>query len=184
LYKNTEATLSENAMKPNTVGRESSKFLHTHPIYPPNSETGFASGTLILSQDGEIPVEFLSPGDRIISRDSGFVTLDHISRSHQPIRAVRFAAGSLGHTRPEQDLTLPENQLVFVRDWRAQSLFGVAQAIVPARDLIDGEFICDLGVQPLMLHQLHFAQPHVIYAGGLEVAGISSEINTILRSAA
>ena len=107
-------------MKPNTVGRESRDFLHTHPIYLPDSETGFASGTVILSQDGEIPVEFLSPGDRIISRDAGFVTLTHISHTRQQIRAVRFAAGSLGHTRPEQDLILPENQIVLVRDWRAQ----------------------------------------------------------------
>ncbi len=171
-------------MKPNTVGRESSKILRTHPVYTPESKIGFAAGTIILTQEGEMPVEFLSPGDRIISRDTGFVTLGNINCSRRMVRAVKFAAGSLGHTRPEQDLILPENQMVLVRDWRAQSLFGAAQAMVRAVDLVDGEFICDLGLQLMMLHQLHFAKPHVIYAGGLEVAGIGGESESKLRPAA
>lgn len=171
-------------MKPNTVGRESRKTLQTHPFYTPESEAGFASGTIILSQDGEMPVEFLTPGDRIISRDAGFVTLDHVERTTHQIRAVRFAAGSLGHTRPDHDLILPENQMVLVRDWRAQSLFGVPQAMVRAGDLVDGEFICDLGQQTMRLHQLHFAKSHVIYAGGLEVAGMCSAPEMALRAAA
>jgi Hint domain len=171
-------------MKPNTVGRESRENLQAHPLYPHESETGFAAGTIILTQEGEMPVEFLSQGDRIISRDTGFVTLGRTSSSRRMVRAVRFAAGSLGHTRPEQDLILPENQMVLVRDWRAKSIFGAAQAMVRAGDLVDGEFICDVGLQPMMLHQLHFAKPHVIYAGGLEVAGISGETGTDLRPAA
>lgn len=171
-------------MKPNTVGRESRKILHTHPNFTPESESGFTSGTIILSQDGEIPVEFLTPGDRIISRDAGLVTLDHVARTTHQIRAVRFAAGSLGHTRPDHDLILPENQMVLVRDWRAKSLFGVPQAMVRAGDLIDGEFICDLGLQTMLLHQLHFDTSHVIYAGGLEVAGLRCAPEMALRAAA
>ena len=162
-------------MKPKTVRREGREILPTPRDYTPESVTGFATGTIVLSQEGEMPVEFLSPGDRIISRDTGFATLAHISYSLRLIRAVRFAAGSLGHTRPEQDLILPESQKVLVRDWRAQSLFGVDKALVQASQLIDGEFICDLGLQPMTLYQLHFSQPHVIYAGGLEVAGVCFE---------
>lgn len=160
-------------MKPKTVGRESRDILHTPRVYPPESEAGFASGTIVLSQEGEMPVEFLSAGDRIISRDSGFVTLDHINCCRRLVRAVRFAAGSLGHTRPEQDLILPESQKVLVRDWRARAMFGVKMAMVRANELIDDEYICDLGLQPMTLYQLYFKQPHVIYAGGLEVAGVN-----------
>jgi Hint domain len=175
---------SENVMKLNTVGRESGNTLPTQPVYTPESKVGFASGTIILTQEGEIPVEFLCSGDRIISRGTGFATLDQINSSRCMVRAVRFVAGSLGHTRPDLDLILPENQMVLVRDWRAQSLFGVAEAVVSAGDLIDGEFICDLGFQPMMLHQLRFARPSVIYAGGLEVMGTGAEIDTNLRAAA
>ena len=170
-------------MKPNTVGRASRDSLQPHPVYPLEPGTGFVSGTIILSQDGEMPVEFLSPQDRIITRDAGFVRLAHISRSRQSIRAIRFAAGSLGHTRPEQDLILPENQMVLVRDWRAKAMFGADQAMVRAVDLVDGEFICDLGMRAMVVHQLHFSAPHVVYAGGLEVAGTGFQ-NAALRPAA
>jgi len=34
-------------------------------------ESGICAGTTIMTLDGEIPVEHLSVGDRIITRDSG-----------------------------------------------------------------------------------------------------------------
>ena len=161
-------------MKPNTVGRDSRDSLQTHPVSPHETHAGFLSGTPILSKDGEIPVEYLSPGDRIISRDAGFARLEHISLSQRMVRAICFTAGSLGHTRPDQDLILPEFQKVLIRDWRAQALFGVSQAMVRAGDLVDDEFICDQGIRPMTLYQLHFSSYHVVYAGGMEVVGICS----------
>lgn len=141
------------------------------PDIAPVPEVGFLPGTILLTQDGEMPVEFLSPGDRIISRDCGFVSLRHITRAPQTVRAIRFAAGSLGDTRPDCDLILPAGQPVLIRDWRAQALFGTSQAMVRADALVDGEFICDLGPRDMPLFQLHFDTAHVLYAGGLEVAG-------------
>ncbi|SDC91394.1 Hint domain-containing protein [Ruegeria marina] len=144
---------------------------HSNPDIAPVSEAGFLAGTILLTQDGELPVEFLSPGDRIISRDRGLVPLRHITRAPQTVRAIRFAAGSLGDTRPDCDLVLPAGQPVLIRDWRAQALFGTRQALVRADALVDGEFVCDLGPRVLHLFQLHFDVNHVLYAGGLEVAG-------------
>lgn len=172
----------------NVFQKTGNDMLHTHPTYavktyPTKTGVGFVAGTCILSQDGEIPVEFLSSGDRIITRDAGFVQLDQISHSRQMVPAIRFAAGSLGHLRPEQDLILPHDQQVLIRDWRAKALFGTSQAMVRAADLIDDEFICDLGPRSMMLYQLHFSSPHVVYAGGLEVAGIAAD-TADLRTAA
>lgn len=144
---------------------------YASPDVAPVPEAGFLPGTILLTQDGEMPVEFLSPGDRIITRDRGFVPLRHITRAPQCVRAIRFAAGSLGDTRPDCDLILPAGQLVLIRDWRAQALFGTAQAMVRADALVDGEFICDLGPREMPLFQLNFDSAHVLYAGGLEVAG-------------
>lgn len=147
------------------------KVSYSSPDVVPVSEAGFLACTILLTQDGEMPVEFLSPGDRIITRDCGFVPLRHVARARQSVRAIRFAAGSLGDTRPECDLVLPAGQPVLIRDWRAQALFGMPQAMVRADALVDGEFICDLGPCEMQLFQLHFDEPHVLYAGGLEVAG-------------
>lgn len=171
-------------MKPKTVGRAIGYDPTSHPYIPPDAQAGFASGTIILTQDGEMPVEFLSPGDRVISRDAGLVKLTGTSRSQQVVQAISFAAGSLGHTRPDQDLILPADQKILIRDWRANAMFRQPQTLVSACDIVDGEFICDLGLVPMVLHQLRFDHPHVIYAGGLEVACGPSKTRTALRTAA
>lgn len=158
-------------MKPNTVGRAGGKTPQPHPIPHPAQDTGFLAGTVLLTQDGEKPVEAIRPGDRIITRDRGFVAVGQVIRSRHIVRAIAFAAGSLGDTRPDQDLTLPAGQKVLIRDWRAEAMFGTRQALVRADMLVDGEFIRDLGPQQMELFQLRFDTPHVVYAGGLELAG-------------
>ena len=157
-------------MKPKTVGRAPGVTPMTRHVDPHPKDVGIASGTIVLSLEGEMPVEFLSPGDRLITRDIGMARLTGITRTRSVVRAISVAAGSLGDTRPDQDLILPANQRVLIRDWRAQAFFGAQQALVAIGDLVDGEFICDLGLTPMALHQLHFAGDHVLYAGGLEMA--------------
>lgn len=157
-------------MKPKLVGRACGQGPQSHPVSIPVLKGGFVPGTVLLTQAGEIPVEFLSPGDRIITRDAGLVRLVHVHHRHTLARAISFAAGSLGDTRPDQDLVLPDAQVVLIRDWRARAMFGTAQAMVRADALVDGEFIRDLGLQWMRLIQLQFATPHVVYAGGLELS--------------
>ncbi|MFD0860374.1 Hint domain-containing protein [Roseovarius aquimarinus] len=130
---------------------------------------GVLSGSIILTLDGEIPVEHLMQGDRIITRDCGTATLVGVHRHTVRTRAVRILAGSLGDTRPDCDVVLPEGQQILVRDWRAEALFGLKQAAVPAHALIDGEFITSEGMTTMTLHELQFDGAHVIYADGLEL---------------
>lgn len=129
-----------------------------------------------------MPVEFISDGDKIITRDAGFVRVTKVEQTRQLVRAISFAAGSLGDTRPDQDLILPAGQDVLIRDWRAKAMFGTERALVRADALIDGEFIRDLGLRPMDLHQLHFDSPHILFAGGLELA--SHTVQQELRPAA
>ncbi|WP_406649776.1 Hint domain-containing protein [Aliisedimentitalea scapharcae] len=137
------------------------------PVQP--AITGFLTGTIILTQRGEVAVEDLVAGDKIISRDAGLVLLRGISSTTSRVRTVRVAAGSLGDTRPEEDMDLPADHRILVRDWRAKAVFGASQAMAAIGDLIDGEFITDLGEMDRCLFQLHFDSPHIVYAGGLEV---------------
>lgn len=163
-------------MKPNAVGRAIGHSPQSHPVSMPATKAGFVSGTILLTRDGEMPVEFLSSGDWIITRDAGMVQLDRLFHRRLMTRAISFAAGSLGHTRPDQDLVLPASQLILIRDWRAQAMFGQPQAMVRADALVDDEFIRDLGPQKMLLHQLQFAAPHVIYAGGLELSCLTGDV--------
>lgn len=130
---------------------------------------GIVAGTSVLTLEGEMPVEFLSPGDRVITRDSGMAVLHDVRVRRVTVKAVAVAAGSLGHTRPDEDITLPAAQKVLVRDWRAEALFGAKQALVPVARLADGQYVRELGEQELTLCELVFDSAHVIYAGGLEL---------------
>ena len=117
-----------------------------------------------------MPVEFLSVGDKLITRDSGIARVEHIQRSTRQIRTIALAAGSLGHTRPERDALLAGDQMCLIRDWRAQAMFGSDRALVAARALVDGEFIRDLGMQEQTIVQIFCDGPHILYAEGLEIS--------------
>ena len=80
-----------------------------------------------------------------------------------------ISAGSLGHTRPERDVTVPAGQSILIRDWRAEAIFGQKQALVPAALLADGEFVQVKENVSMTLFEIELDQPHVIYADGLEV---------------
>jgi Hint domain len=129
---------------------------------------GIAQGTVVLTAQGAMPVEYLSPGDKIITRD-GLRVLADIAVQVFSGDAVCVGASTLGHDRPQTDVIMGTDQAILIRDWRAKALYGTAQAMVPAARLADGELIRRTTVSGLRLYRLEFAQPAVIYAGGLEL---------------
>lgn len=129
-----------------------------------------ALGTLVLTLDGALPVEFLTPGDRVITRDSGTARLRALHARKLRLSAVTIAPGTLGHMRPDHEVTLPAMQEILLRDWRASALFGAQQALVPLARLVDGRFIRNAGECELHLCELVFDTPHILYADGLELA--------------
>jgi hypothetical protein len=157
-------------MKPKTVGRVGGHDPQTGQLNPDLTATqGIASGSIVMTLDGEMPVEFLNSGDRIVTRDTGMSVIRSVRSFQTTCRAVRLRAGSLGHTRPDRDVVLSADQHVLIRDWRAEALFGGKRAMVPASRLIDGEFVTDLGEIDMLLYQIEFDSPHVIYVDGLEL---------------
>jgi len=133
-------------------------------------DTGLLGGTTLLTLQGEIPVDCVSIGDKVITRDSGIARVTHLQRSTRMVHTIAVAAGSLGHTRPECDAMLAGDQMCLIRDWRAQAMFGADRALVAARTLVDGEFIRDLGLREQTLFQIFCEGPHILYAQGLEVS--------------
>lgn len=133
-------------------------------------EAGLAPGTQVLTLDGAIPVEFLNPGDHVITR-RGVRTLKTVLRHELPegTPRIRVTADALGG-KPSKDVTLMPGQLVLVRDWRAKALWGKDIAAVPAARLVDGSFVQkETGGRQIML-SLYFGAPEILYADGLELA--------------
>ncbi|MEL7164968.1 MAG: Hint domain-containing protein [Pseudomonadota bacterium] len=155
-------------MKPKTVGRASGG--HDPQKSTFISHIGLVAGTLVMTADGEMPVEFLSPGDRIISRNAGMVDLVAVQTKRVKLEAVRISAGALGHIKPQHTVMMPAAQTVLVRDARAQALRGAQQAVMPASCLVDDDGITSLGERSMVLVQLGFDAPYVIYGDGIEMA--------------
>ncbi len=133
-------------------------------------QPGMMTGTMVRTLDGVLPVEYLTPGDRIVTRN-GARRLTSVSvQPRKMIDLVRIRASTLGHDRPEQDLLVAPGQPVLIRDWRARAIFGTAVAAIPAARLADGEFVCLETHRQVRLFTLRFDQDEVIYAEGLELA--------------
>ncbi len=131
---------------------------------------GLVAGTQVQTLDGLLPVDFLEPGDRIVTR-TGARRLEAVSVvQHRMAGVVRIRATTLGHDRPKQDLLIAPGQPVLIRDWRARALYGAEVAAIPASRLADGEFIVTEVQHQVHLYTLRFAEDEVIYAEGLEIA--------------
>ncbi len=131
---------------------------------------GFSMGAPILTLDGILPVEYLSPGDRIVTRNGArrLATVEVTLLRHA--RVVLLGPDSLGAGRPTAPLIVTADQPILIRDWRARALYGTASALIPAARLADGEFIRAETLPELRLYTLTFAEPEVIYAGDVELA--------------
>lgn len=131
---------------------------------------GLVAGTSVLTLAGALPVEHLTPGDRIITR-SGARTLRAIRVEAVPAaRMIRISASALGIEQPEEDMLVSPDQEILIRDWRAKALKGATQAVVAAHKLVDGEYIRAESLSNLRVYTLEFDAPVVIYAGGVELA--------------
>lgn len=137
---------------------------------------GLVAGTRVMTMDGELPVEYLTPGDRILTR-TGLRLLAGIAvRVDQNVEMVRIGAGTLGHDRPSSETLLPLHQMILIRDWRAQALYGAPQALVAAGRLADGVQNQIETIAEVRLFTLTFAQDVVIYADGLEIACLRESV--------
>ena len=137
-------------------------------------ESGLSAGTTIMTLDGEIPVEHLSIGDRVITRDSGMSVIKAINTRTVKMQTIRIKAGSLGHTRPDRDMVVAPGARIHIRDWRAEALFGGATATVEAHRLVDGEFLAHQPVANVQVFDLMFDREHILYADGVEVLSASA----------
>lgn len=131
---------------------------------------GLRAGTHVSTLDGVLPVEFLSAGDRIVTRSGAVRLVAVTSTLILQADVVVISASALGYDRPHLTLYVAPDQRVVIRDWRAQVLFGTSVAAIPAWRLVDGEFVRLTKLPQARLFTLRFDTEEVIYAEGLELA--------------
>lgn len=105
----------------------------------------FVAGSRILTEAGEVPVEDLRPGDRLVTADHGAQPLRAVLRRTvtpselariPDLRPVRISVGALGQGLPLRDLRVSPQHRLLVRSQIAARMFGIPEALISARKLV------------------------------------------------
>jgi hypothetical protein len=104
----------------------------------------FTPGTLISTERGEVVVEDLRVGDRVVTRDNGLQTLRWVGSKrlsladlivNPALRPVEIGAGALGHGLPTRAMTVSPQHRMVIEGARAEMLFGEPEVLVAATHL-------------------------------------------------
>lgn len=136
----------------------------------------FASGTLITTPRGEVAIEALRPGDRLLTRDGGLQELRDVHR-HRPDgrslvhtperRPVMIRAGAFGRALPERDLCVGAGQGIFIGGDLAKDLVYRRIALVAARRLLTLDGVHQVDAIQTEFHTLHFDTHELVIANGV-----------------
>lgn len=142
-----------------------------------NTDTGFVNvssipcftaGTMIQTADGERPVERLTLGELIATKDADLQPLRWIGR--RTVEAVgdfapiRIRAGTFGDHR---DLLVSPQHRVLLRNSLAELLFGESEVLIAAKDLVDNRSVTRCEGGSVTYVHLMFDQHQVVYSDGL-----------------
>ena len=132
----------------------------------------FVEGTMIVTDRGEVAVEDLAVGDKVLTRDDGFQPIRWIGESRVRRSAasapIRVRAGALGEGCPSRDLRVSPQHRVLMRDARLDLYFGVGEALVPAKHLVDGDgIIQELDGPAVRYFHILFDTHQIVYSDGV-----------------
>lgn len=105
----------------------------------------FTPGTLIATPKGEVPVESLKAGDRVITRDNGLQEIRWIGQkalgwkdlaANPHLKPVLIRQGSLGNGLPERDMMVSPNHRMLVANDRTALYFDEHEVLVAAKHLV------------------------------------------------
>lgn len=131
--------------------------------------TGLLANCNVMTLQGERTICTLTPGDRIITRNGARV-LREVKVTHHTFRAITVGKGTLGYTRPSENMLMAPGQEVMVRDWRAEILFGRNAVIIPIDRMIDGKYIAQSAdLTEHAVYELRFDDEEIFFADGVEI---------------
>jgi len=105
----------------------------------------FTPGTMIATPRGEVPVETLRAGDRVITRDNGLQEIRWVGARELGWRDLNLAPhlkpvlvrqGSLGNGLPERDMMVSPNHRLLVANDRTALYFDEHEVLVAAKHLV------------------------------------------------
>lgn len=152
------------------------------PVRPPNDRPSvicFTPGTRLRTDRGEVAIEDLDIGDRLMTRDDGpreVIWSGHRRMSGARLfalpdqRPIRIRVNALGLDRPDGDLVVsPEHRLLIGGD-TPRDLWSEAEVLVRAGDLVgDRGITVDHSLRETWYIHLMLERHQVIWANGVQV---------------
>lgn len=111
---------------------------------PYSSIACFTAGTLIETVNGVLPVEDITLGTLVVTRDNGaqpvrWAGTTHVSGRHlsqnTSLRPVQFDVGALGPNSPSAPLALSPQHRVLLEGWSVELTTGHTEVLVAAKHL-------------------------------------------------
>jgi len=105
----------------------------------------FTAGTLIATPMGEVPVENLKRGDRVLTRDNGIQTLRWVGQKRlefkdlkqaPQLRPIRIKSGALGDGMPERDMLVSPSHRMLIISHQAELYYGQSEILVAAKHML------------------------------------------------
>lgn len=143
----------------------------------------FGAGTLISLSDGrQVPIESLSPGDRILTRDHGPQPLRWLGRATLrgigSFAPVVITSGTLGN---DGDLVVSQHHRLFIYQRRRSALTQTPELLVQARDLVDDEKVLLRPGGFVDYYSLAFDRHEIVYAHGIPCESLMITEATVAR---
>lgn len=135
----------------------------------------FTPGTLIATPKGEVPVEWLKPGDRVITRDNGIQEIRWISSkvadwamltAHPHLKPILIRQGSLGDGLPERDMLVSPNHRMLVANDRTALYFDEHEVLVSAKHLVAGRGVHEVDSSGVTYIHFMFDQHQIVLSNG------------------
>jgi len=136
------------------------------------------AGTMIATADGPVPIDWLRPGDRVLTRDNGYQTLLWVGQHTMPRRApvdtrpILLAANCFGDALPERDVMLSPGCGVLLAGHELELWFGESEMFAAARHALPG---AESGPGRQNLYSMLLETPEVILADGMWVSSVHAD---------
>ncbi len=105
----------------------------------------FTPGAMIATPKGEVPVESLREGDKVITRDNGIQEIRWTGKrtlnreelaDHLNMKPIFIKAGALGHNLPERDMLVSPQHRMLITGETPQLYFEESEVLVAAKHLV------------------------------------------------
>ncbi|MEQ3726534.1 MAG: Hint domain-containing protein [Tateyamaria sp.] len=151
----------------------------------------FTPGTRIRTLAGEVPIQNLKAGDRVVTRDHGAQTIKWIGSTtvsgsyasdNKRLRPILIRKDALGPQTPERDMRVSRQHRILVRDWRAEMLFGnPGGVLVPAFTLCNDKTITEeRPTEDVTYIHMAFENHEIVYADGIEAESFQPVARTVV----